>query len=943
MKSQLIVLWLVVVSLPCLADTTPTVDTAPATLSNKTISGASNTLSSIAPGSLSSQALGTVIGNSTNGSATPLAINFDAVQSATEFGFVAGVDNTAAWATLNTYIAGTCTRVIVNFPPGTYYANTISIQGQTNGTCYGQSVTIQGAGPGRTIFKANVTSSPIFFHAVAGAPSNYLTLRDFSLDCSLNADQHCFTSIGHTILPGTTGGNWYNLAYNIQVSNCLGICWLEKGGFNGGLVPQQFESRINVFAQRTGTDYSWPSLMLWGQVGQGNWINTDFSNGGGSPYIIGPNVWLGNDPRLAQNPSTATVANPGVITTQNDPGWYANGQSVQVVGTALPPNTAINTRYWICNEVTSGGNQTVDLCSSAANANAGTAINFTGCTTACSAPGWYIVAWDMQPASCNTSTNVCTTNWAHLLTDGDTVQVYGSNLPSGLSTGTVYYITSVSDNQIAFSSSLVNQQAGTYVALSTTGTIGDWGIGVVSTGREPYSQYFSNLNSQNGETSVLVDEAYDIHLGVHDEVSKYGIKVRNSAQVNVDGGLFSLAGENSGIVFSAWGSRSNLNISAAPSIGSTFNQIAGTGAGGAITGMPANLPAFPSGTNTTGNGVTAPWASGTFTAQVSVSSNAINMGQNTTALLNSNASSINYITSILIPGSIIQLRCWPNSGTVCVFGNGGNIDLNGLSTLTVPTGINLSFMLADGLGITWTLLGPEPGVGTATNNNASAGLVGEYWDTNCPVVTSGASIAFTNASPTVGTYSSPPWANSQGAPFGSYACPFYISATAPTGLSTNTTYWAVPQSATTFKVATTAANAMAGTFANTTGSTTTSTLVSSTYQTATTTVIAVGAMNLTAGDWDCQMSGIFLPQATTSVTNEQAGINSSSTAIGALGSYVDFETAANVMTAANNPILVSPMFRESLSATTAEYAVAEATFTLSTMNEAGDFRCRRVR
>jgi len=232
--------------------------------------------------------------------------------------------------------------------------------------------------------------------------------------------------------------------------------------------------------------------------------------------------------------------------------------------------------------------------------------------------------------------------------------------------------------------------------------------------------------------------------------------------------------------------------------------------------------------------------------------------------------------------------------------------------------------------------------GVTTNSNAAAGLVGEYWDANCTVVTSGASIAFTSATPTVGTYSSPPWAAST-APYGSYACPFYISATAPTGLSTNTTYWAVPINATTFHVSTTAANAMAGTFAATSASSSATVVVSSTYQTATTTVIAVGSMNLTAGDWRCQMSAQFLPQATTSVTNLQAGISASSTAVGALGSYSDFETAANIMTATNNPINISPQLRVSLASTTAEYAVAEATFTASTMNEAGDFNCTRTR
>jgi hypothetical protein len=267
----------------------------------------------------------------------------------------------------------------------------------------------------------------------------------------------------------------------------------------------------------------------------------------------------------------------------------------------------------------------------------------------------------------------------------------------------------------------------------------------------------------------------------------------------------------------------------------------------------------------------------------------------------------------------------PGFGTVTV--TGGVPTTNDVAVFSGPTTV------ADSLGNL---------PGTITNNSVSAGIIGEYWRDNCTVVSSGASQGFTLATPTVGTWSSPPWAAST-APYGSYACPFFISANPPTGLSTNTTYWAVPINSTTFHVSTSAANAMAGTFAAASGSSSTANLTSSTYQVATTTVVAVGAMNLTAGDWDCQMSGLFLPAATTSVTNLQAGINSSGTAIGALGSYADLETAANVMTATSSPVLVSPMFRESLSATTAEYAVADGIFTVATMNEAGDFRCRRVR
>jgi hypothetical protein len=105
-------------------------------------------------------------------------------------------------------------------------------------------------------------------------------------------------------------------------------------------------------------------------------------------------------------------------------------------------------------------------------------------------------------------------------------------------------------------------------------------------------------------------------------------------------------------------------------------------------------------------------------------------------------------------------------------------------------------------------------------------------------------------------------------------------------------------------------------------------------------------MNLTAGDWDCNMTGVFIPTSTTSVSLLQYGINTSGTAQSTtVGQYGQEDLAANVIdtTTTGNPNKGAGPIRVSLASTTAEYAVANATFTASTMNEAGDFRCRRVR
>jgi hypothetical protein len=248
----------------------------------------------------------------------------------------------------------------------------------------------------------------------------------------------------------------------------------------------------------------------------------------------------------------------------------------------------------------------------------------------------------------------------------------------------------------------------------------------------------------------------------------------------------------------------------------------------------------------------------------------------------------------------------------------------------------------------WALAGGTATTVIANNNPAISqsvysltGQPGEYWDDNCPVVTSGASIAFTSATPTVGTWSSPPWAAST-APYGSYACTFEITANAPTGLSTATIYLAVPINATTFHVATSAAQAMAGNYAATTGSSSTANLTTGMASVGTGFAIPVGAMKLTAGEWKCQTTVQWLPASTTSVTQLEAGITASSSAFGTLGTYNLFETAANVMTATANPTTVSPLVDVLISSATPEYAMSEATFTVSTVGQTGDFNCTRV-
>lgn len=114
--------------------------------------------------------------------------------------------------------------------------------------------------------------------------------------------------------------------------------------------------------------------------------------------------------------------------------------------------------------------------------------------------------------------------------------------------------------------------------------------------------------------------------------------------------------------------------------------------------------------------------------------------------------------------------------------------------------------------------------------------------------------------------------------------------------------------------------------------------------TATSTNLAT--QSLTAGDWDVFVTFIYIPGATTSITQLSQGISQTTatlptTTTGA-GDYTVFSTAATVPGANNISQTVGP-FRVSLSGTTNVFAVARPTFTISTLTVYGSIRARRVR
>lgn len=245
-------------------------------------------------------------------------------------------------------------------------------------------------------------------------------------------------------------------------------------------------------------------------------------------------------------------------------------------------------------------------------------------------------------------------------------------------------------------------------------------------------------------------------------------------------------------------------------------------------------------------------------------------------------------------------------------------------------------------GTNWVvqIFGPGQFAGTTTNDNATAGSVGEVITSGlCPGSAATATVTITIAAPGVVTWTAHGITG---------ACPvvFTTSGALPTGITASTVYYVVPSSVTanTFQIATTVANALAGTSITTSGSQSGTQTGTGGVALSTTTAATVTGLSLTAGDWDCRAVNSHVFGASTSVTVLEASISAAATTMAAQGltSSNYHQDAATVMGALGQDLTIGP-FRISLAATTNEFLVEQDTFTVSTDVGFGSMTCRRAR
>ena len=251
--------------------------------------------------------------------------------------------------------------------------------------------------------------------------------------------------------------------------------------------------------------------------------------------------------------------------------------------------------------------------------------------------------------------------------------------------------------------------------------------------------------------------------------------------------------------------------------------------------------------------------------------------------------------------------------------------------------------------------GQEPG--TTTTDNACAGCVGEFMSVVASNSTGTAT--FTSATPTVVTVSSwsgglnanAPAANclpTTGASCIQPVCFTNSGGALPTGIvvcDSTHQYYIDPASysGNTFKIATSIANAIAGTdvAASSTGTGTQTAL--SGMVIASNTATGIVALNLTPGDWDCSGELMYAPAGGTTTSQNQASINNTvsvASAQVANNAYTNSLVAVAANTA--NMIRVGPV-RRSLSAVTSVILNTFTTFAVATNQAYGFLGCRRRR
>ena len=257
---------------------------------------------------------------------------------------------------------------------------------------------------------------------------------------------------------------------------------------------------------------------------------------------------------------------------------------------------------------------------------------------------------------------------------------------------------------------------------------------------------------------------------------------------------------------------------------------------------------------------------------------------------------------------------------------------------------NSALIIADTTGaLSRSGNGGIPVQATNTNDSASAGDVGEYFSTGTGNNNASATVTMTIAAPCVVTWTG------HGFTVGAAttAVKFTTTGALPTGITSGTTYYAKAIDANTFNIASSADNALAGTFITTTGSQSGVHTADIRVALASSTAQNLAAFQLGAGEWvvggQCMM---FAGDNSTLVTYFSANLATTSATVDRTwGRRLSITLSNNTLAVSANEFTVFNVgpARFSLTGTTTIYVVGTAQFSTSTAGGAGWAWARRPR
>lgn len=256
---------------------------------------------------------------------------------------------------------------------------------------------------------------------------------------------------------------------------------------------------------------------------------------------------------------------------------------------------------------------------------------------------------------------------------------------------------------------------------------------------------------------------------------------------------------------------------------------------------------------------------------------------------------------------------------------------------------NSALIIADTTGaISRSGNGGIPVQGTNTNDNAAAADIGEYAQSGPTSATLATGVTISNASPGIISWTA------HGMLAGT-AVNFTTTGTLPTGFTTGTNYYVCAGAtlvANSFALASSAANALAGTCINT------SSAGSGSHTAISKTLLTSGAysntaaISLTAGDWDVGITTQFDGGASTVVNYLFTSVSTTS----ATSDLTNGRTSGQPYPAGFTPFgtafpltLTLSRVRLSLSGTTNVYAMGTSNHTTSTLSAYSTISARRVR